>query len=110
MSSIQPYRPSGGLAPILRGATGRALSRVEQQHLVRVTTVRSEALIQEEKVEAVCQLGQRAQQGIALMTQLEQQLSQLVPLSASRLQAIGDLTTLSVSEVVVDAVRQVRRL
>jgi hypothetical protein len=97
MSELQLYNPVGGLAAITRGATGRALYRLEQQHLVRTARVRSEALVQEEKIEAVCQLGQRAQQGVALMTQLEQQ------------QAIGDLTTLSVSEVVADAVRQVRR-
>jgi len=109
MSELQPYRPSGGLSAFTRGTTGRALTRLEQQHLVRTASVRSEALVQEEKIEAVCQLGQWAQQGIALMTQLEQQLSQLVPLAASRLQAIGDLTTLSVSEVVADAVHQVRR-
>jgi hypothetical protein len=109
MSDLQPYRPSGGLSAITWGTTGRALSRLEQQHLIRTARVRSEALVQEEKIEAVCGLGQRAQQGVALMTQLEQQLSQLVPMSASRLQAIGDLTTLSVSEVVADAVRQVRR-
>lgn len=109
MSELQPYRTSGGLSAFTRGTAGRALSRLEQQHYVRTASVRSEALVQEGKIEAVCQLGQRAQQGVALMTQLEQQLSQLVPLATSRLQAIGDLTTLSVSELVADAVRQVRR-
>ncbi len=109
MSNTQHYRQTGGLSPVLRGTTGRALSRLEWQHLIRAVSVRSEEQIQEEEIEAVCQIGAKHRRDDRARAGLEQQLTQLVPMSASRLQAIGDLTTLSVSEVVADAVRQVRR-
>jgi hypothetical protein len=58
---------------------------------------------------AVGYVGKKAMQEVALISQLEQQLSTLVPLATSRLQAIGDITALSAAEIVSDTVRKVNR-
>ena len=43
-----------------------------------------------------------------MLSQLEHQLANLVPLAASRLQAIADMTCLAVAEVVGDTLHRLR--
>ena len=47
-------------------------------------------------------------QANALVSQLEGQLAQLVPLATTRLQAIGDMTALATVEIVQDTVRRIK--
>lgn len=61
------------------------------------------------KTDAVTQVGGRALQRVAMLSQLEQQLAQSVPIAATRLQGIADLTTMGVGEVVLDSVYRLRR-
>jgi hypothetical protein len=51
-------------------------------------------------------IAQRAMQGVALVTQVEQQLAQAVPLATSRLQALGDMHALASAGIVSDARRR----
>jgi len=57
----------------------------------------------------VAAVAQRAMQNVAFVTQVEQQLGQTVPLAVSRLQAVGDLATLAMSQVVSDMAARLRR-
>ncbi|WP_460841119.1 hypothetical protein [Nocardioides marmoraquaticus] len=44
-----------------------------------------------------------------MVSQLEQQLSQMMPLATSRLQAIGDMHALASAEIVADTARWLGR-
>lgn len=88
---------------------GRALARLEGQTILSRAHIEGQADLQIARVEAVAAVGASALQSVALVTQLEQQLAQQMPLAASRLQAIGDMTALAAAEVVADTTRRVRR-
>jgi len=51
----------------------------------------------------------KAMQEVALVSQLEAQLSALVPMATGRLQAIGDMVALEAADVVSQTVRKVSR-
>jgi hypothetical protein len=88
----------------------REMARLDGQTELTVAAVRARADVQSSKVDAVISVGQRAMQGVAFLSQVEQQLGQTVPLSVTRLQAIGDLTTLGVGEIVTDTITMLRSL
>jgi hypothetical protein len=44
------------------------------------------------------------------VTQAEQQLAQMFPMAATRLQAIGDMVTFGATEIVADTVMALRRV
>jgi hypothetical protein len=90
-------RTSSGLAAIQSG-TELAVGRVQQCED-----------IQNSQVEAMASVTQRGLQGVAFISQIEQQLAQTVPLAAARLQAIGDIGTLGISQVVMDTANKLRR-
>jgi hypothetical protein len=46
---------------------------------------------------------------IAMVSQLESQLGTLVPAAVSRLQAIGDMTALAMTDVIGSSVRNLNR-
>lgn len=95
----------GGL---LSGAS-RTVARLEAETQVGLARIGQVAVLQTLRVETVACVGRRAMFETALLTQAEQSLASLVPLAASRLQAIADLATLGIAEVVSDTVRQVTR-
>jgi len=88
---------------------GRGLSRLEAQSALDTTRVDAVAELQAVKVEAAAQVAGRAMQAIAVVTQLEQHLTQTVPLAASRLQAIGDLAALAAADIVADTTWKLKR-
>lgn len=101
-------RYSGGLA---RGESRRVsheLARMDRQGHLQQARINQHADLQAERVAAVSYVGKRAMHEITLLTQLEVQLSSLVPTAIPRLQGIGDLTALSVADVVSETVRKVR--
>lgn len=109
MNSIDRY----GAAVAGRGPSrqlGRNLARIEDDTSVQIARVDSRADIQAAQVDAVAAVAQRAMQGVAFVSQVEQQLGQAVPLAVTRLQAIGDLATLGMGQVVADTVTRLRRL
>jgi uncharacterized membrane protein YdfJ with MMPL/SSD domain len=96
---------------LVRGASrhvGRSLANLDGQTCLQVAQAHSKADIHAAQVDAVAAVAQRAMQGIAFVSQIEQQLGQVVPLAVSRLQAIGDITAMSLAQVVVDTANGVR--
>ncbi len=107
MSNIEIYRVAsrGGVAR----QVGRALSRIDAEASVRVAKVDAQAAVQAAKIDVVLLTTQRAMQGTALVSQLEQQLGQAVPLAVTRLQAISDLATLAMGQIIADTVTKLQR-
>lgn len=119
MSQIQPYvdesvRPNwsrqGREVARVVGAAELATIRATAAAHVAVTRVQAEAAVRAAQVDAVASVTQHGLQATAFFTQVEQQLSQAVPLAASRLQAIGDIGALGLAQVVMDAANDVRRI
>jgi hypothetical protein len=71
--------------------------------------VDGEAQVQEAIVQGVASVGASAMRSIAMVSQLEVQLGQLVPAAVSRLQAIGDITGLAMAEVVSQTAQRLNR-
>lgn len=111
MSDLTVYRSpfNSGLSR----ADGRRLSREMAQlngsAQLGIAHVEARAEIQAAKADAVAVVAQRALQDTAMLTQLEQQLAQAVPLAASRLQSIGDMAALGMADVITDTVMRLRR-
>ena len=95
----------GSMSP--RG-TGRVLGRIDAQTQVGIAQIDQAAELQSRRVDAIGYVGKRALHEVALLSQLEQQLSALVPMAAGRLQALGDMAALGMADVVSDTVRKVR--
>lgn len=105
MSSIQPYRPT----PIEARRVTKALSRLHEETGLTIACTEAKAEMQAAVVDGIAYVGQRAMQDVALLTQMEQQLTTAVPLAASRLQAIGDMTALGMADVVASTARRLGR-
>ncbi len=106
MSDIEMY---GGIGRGLTRRTGRALQQVKEQTAVQIAQVEARADIDASKIDAVTVVAQRAMQGVAFVSQIEQQLGQAVPIAVTRLQAVGDLATLAMGQVVTDSMTKLRR-
>ncbi|MDX6285910.1 MAG: hypothetical protein QOG53_1395 [Frankiales bacterium] len=87
----------------------RELAQLSDQTELCIAAVEARAEIEATKVDAVTYVGRRALYDVALLTQLEQQLAQMVPLAASRLQAVGDMTALALADLVASTVNKVNR-
>ena len=109
MSNIEQYR-SAGISRTTSRQLGRALSRIDGNASLDIARVEARADIQNAQVEAMAAVTQRGLQGVAFISQVEQQLAQTVPLAASRLQAIGDIGALGISQVVMDTTNKLRRI
>ena len=98
----------GGLEPpfVLRG-TERQIAKLQRRSLVGLARIGVVAAEQAAKVQTVACVSRRALFETALVMQTEQSLGALVPMSVSRLQAIADIATLGIAEVVSDTVRRV---
>ena len=70
--------------------------------------INQEADLQAERIAAVGYVGKRAMHEVTMLSQLEVQLSALVPSATPRLQGLGDLTTLAMADVVSETVRRVK--
>lgn len=64
----------------------------------------------EVKLDAVTHVGKRAMQDVALVTQVEQQLSHWCHWRIPELQAIGDVTAMASAEIVMTTARKLGRL
>lgn len=107
MGDLVPMEPTG-----LRRSESRQLNRalggMEACNALQAARIEQAADLQATRVDAITYVGRRAMQDIARLTELEQQLVLMVPMASGRLQAIGDLTALAVTEVVNDTLRKVR--
>jgi hypothetical protein len=87
----------------------RQIARMSVSTEVRIRSIENEADIQASKVEAVGYVGKRAMFVVGSVTQAEQQLGQMFPMAASRLQAIGDMAAFAAAEIVADTQMKLRR-
>ena len=100
MSDLAPLNQRPSRHPMTRSDArhaARATSQLTTQASVESSRIKTVAELQALRIEAVGHVGRRAEHNLALLTQLEQQLTMLVPLAAGRLQAIGDMTALAVA-------------
>jgi hypothetical protein len=101
-------RRNGGLMGRDVRTVGRELSKLDGRGRLELARIDQEADLQAERLSALAYVGKRAMQDIALLSQLEIQLSALVPAATPRLQGIGDMTALAMADVVSDTVRKVK--
>ncbi len=102
---------------LLRYAPGTGLSRrvwrglIDLEDEAQVTTAAIEAAgeLQARKTDALGATAGRAMQNIALLSQMEQQLAQTVPLASGRLAAVADLAALALTQIVTDTSCRLRR-
>lgn len=108
MSNIVPAR---GRSLDRRGGRmlSRSLEHIDAQTEIGLARIEQAAELQVGRVRAVVYVGKKAMQDIALLSQMEVQLSTLVPLATSRLQAIGDTVTLEAANIVAETIREVTR-
>lgn len=99
MSEIQPYTAGAGLVPSGSSFTahGRAVNRLAASTELASLQTQARAQVEQARLDAIDQVAARGMQGVAMVTQFEQQLAQAVPLAASRLQALGDMHALQVA-------------
>lgn len=109
MSTIEQYRGTPASRSVSR-QVGRGLARVGGNASLDIACVQAREDIQNAQVDAMASVTQRGLQGVAFISQVEQQLGQVVPMAASRLQAIADVGALGISQVVMDSVNKLRRI
>jgi hypothetical protein len=110
MSNLQPHALAGGAGQGLSRRTSRGLADLQSAGVLQLATIEQQALVQTAKTDAVAYVGRSAMMHVAMLSQAEQELSQLVPLAATRLQGIADTVTLALAKVVVDTATRMRAL
>jgi hypothetical protein len=101
MSIVQANVPP---SPLSR--QGRELARIGQATEIAVARAIAIAEVEAARLDGLQLITARALQGVALTSQLEQQLAQIVPVAAPRLQGIGDMHALASAEVVAEGPRR----
>jgi len=104
--------PQQGNAVTMRGgerSVDRFTARVSANARKELVVMEAEADLQVARVQAVGHVGQQAMQSVAMVSQLEGQLAELVPLATTRLQAIADMTALATAEVVAGTLKRISR-
>lgn len=86
----------------------RGLSRLDGHGRLAIAHINQEADLQAERVSALTYVGKRAMQEVTMLSQLEVQLSALVPSATPRLQGIGDLTALATADLVSETIRRLK--
>lgn len=109
MGAIDRYQAAGPVSRAERFA-GRAISRVDVDSAVELARLDAAAQAQTAKVQAITHVAGRALQDVALLSQMEQQLSTVVPMASGRLAAITDLTALALTEVIAESTTKMRKL
>lgn len=103
LSSQSLQRPSASLTrQVQRGLT----------HLVAETglsqaRVQARAEVEATRASAIASVGQRAMQEVAMLTKLERDLCETVPAAQARLVSIGDMTSIALGSVVMNAARRI---
>lgn len=109
MSVLEPYS-SREIAARAYRQVGRAVSRVENDGVVRRTRIDVERDVVTDKIEAIGQITGRALQTAALVSQMEQQLALTVPAASGRLAVIADASAITMTSLISDAACTLRRL
>jgi hypothetical protein len=106
MSEMVPF--AGGLAKRDSRQVRRELSRLDAHGQLELARISQQADLQAERVAGIAYVGKRAMHEMTMLSQLEVQLSALVPAATPRLQGLGDLTALAMADVVSETVRRVK--
>ena len=89
---------------------GRTIRQTYGGGLERGANIDVEANVTNMKVGAAVNLSRSAQTEIAMMSQVEQQLSEAVPGAAERLKTLGNLASLEVANILSGSLNTLRRM
>jgi hypothetical protein len=112
-NSGQSLGTVGGLTimpPSPHSRLGRSISRTYGSGLDRAAEIDVDANVTNLKVGAAINLSRSAQTEIAMMSQVEQQLSEAVPGAAERLKALGTLASIEVTNILSGGLNTIRRM
>lgn len=101
MTNLQQYYASS-----ISSRAARELARLRDRTDLALARTTAATEIELGALDGLQLVAGRAMQGVALVSQLEQQLSTAVPIAHSRLQAIGDMHALASADVVASAPRR----
>ena len=106
MTDIERFK--GPMSGALSRRAQHAIAQLDDRTSVVLAGIQAEAEISTAEIAAVGFVAQRAELEIALVSQIEQTLAQVVPIAASRLQAIGDVASLAIAQIVADTPNRLR--
>jgi hypothetical protein len=109
MSNIEPYNFGNGLLPQHSRRAARSISRYQVGGGVRVAAVDTDTDVALAKVDASTATTGHAMTAVVRVAQLQKSLELLAPEAAGRLAFLADDHMLSMSEVVADLRRELRR-
>lgn len=104
MSQLDTFAPSTTSSFFSR--TSRDIARVVSGAELSTIRLAASAHVEQARLDAVDHVASRALQGVAMVSQLEQQLATMVPFATSRLQAIGDMHAFAVANELVSFSRR----
>jgi hypothetical protein len=110
MSELMPLGTESSLSLRQARRAARQISAMEVDTELRLRRVEQAAEVEAGKVEAIGYVAKRGMFVVGSVTQTEQHVGQLVPMAASRLQAIGDMAAFAVTEVLADLQPKLRRV
>lgn len=109
MSNIQPFNLGSSPLPQDNRRAARSISRYQAGGQVRVAAVDTDTDVALAKVEAATATTGQAMAAVVRVAQLHKSLELLAPEAAGRLAFLADDHMLSMSEVVADLRRELRR-
>jgi hypothetical protein len=87
-------------------SVGRSLAHIDNQTTVELAKIEQVAELQVARLHGLTFVGSQAMHGVAMVSQLEGQLAQLIPLATTRLQGVADVYAFCVAQVVVDTLHR----
>jgi hypothetical protein len=106
MTELQRYTGGSAVVPSSWSRTGRELGRLANQVEIGSAHTNAVAELEEIKLSALRHVAGHAMQDVAMVSQLEGQLSTAVPLATSRLQALGDMHALACADILASMPRR----
>ena len=114
---LSPSSSSGASAVPMSRRQERAIAATEHTTIMQVVNIEAQqastmarieaqAQVQAAKIHAAGFVGQQGLHAVAMVSQLESQLSQIVPAAVTRLQGVADLAALSIAEIVSETARK----
>lgn len=104
---IQPVPPLAGNR--INRQLGRSLTQIDAGTSVQLARINSTTEVQAAKADAVTSIARKAMQDVALICQMQAQLSSVLPHACDRLAAITDRAITAMNEVIVDTARHLGR-
>jgi len=88
----------------------RTLDRIDRETDLQLALVQQRVETETAKVDGALRVAGKAAQGVAVLSQIEQQLTETVPTATSRVAFVVDRTVLEIGEMVTDACYRLRHL